>query len=118
MMQLKSHLAPIIRAPESGERRWFFGGGVHVWKVRAADSGGALMLFEDELVRGKCTPWHRHPESDETIYVIEGEISVHHDGREQAVGAGGVVVNPRGVPHAFRVTSERARLLCIVTPGI
>jgi hypothetical protein len=28
-----------------------------------------------------------------------------------------VIFNPRGVPHAFLVTSERARILSIVTPA-
>jgi len=34
-----------------------------------------------------------------------------------AIGAGGIAVVPRGIPHAFLVTSPQARMLCLQTPG-
>ena len=107
----------IVRDSGEGEQRWFFGGGVHTWKVLAEETNGELSVFEDMLERGKTTPLHSHPEHDEIVYVIEGEILVHANGEPRAVGAGGLVVTPRGIPHAFVVTSERARLLVIATPG-
>lgn len=110
-------LPPTVRAATEGERRWFFGGGVHTWKATAAETAGAFLLFEDEMDGGKATPLHTHPESDETMYVLEGEILMHIDGRDYPIGAGGLAVAPRGVPHAFLVTSDRARLLCLHTPG-
>jgi Cupin domain len=67
--------------------------------------------------RGKMTPLHSHPDSDETMYVLEGEILFHTDGADHRVSAGGLAVAPRGVPHAFLVTTEVARLLCLHTPG-
>ena len=108
---------PVIKAAGEGERRWFFGGGVHTWKVTEADSGGTLAVFEDEMTQGKMTPWHAHPNSDELIYLIEGECDVNIDGNEQRVSAGAVWMTPRGVSHAFTVVSPTARLLSIVTPG-
>jgi quercetin dioxygenase-like cupin family protein len=108
---------PIVRAEDEGERRWFYGGGVHIWKATAEETGGAYLLFEDLLAGGKTTPLHTHPESDETMYVLDGEILVHIDGDEYRVGRGGLAMAPRGVPHAFLVVSETARLLCLHTPG-
>ncbi len=108
---------PIVRAGGTGERRWFYGGGVHTWTVRADEVGGAFMLFEDRMTQGKMTPLHTHPESDETMHVLEGEILMHMDGVEHRVGVGGTAVAPRGVPHAFMVTSPVARMLCLHTPG-
>ena len=110
-------LPPTVRAATEGERRWFFGGGVHTWKATAAETGGAFFLFEDAMEQGKATPLHTHPESDETMYVLDGEILMHIDGRDYPVAAGGLAVAPRGVPHAFLVVSETARLLCLHTPG-
>lgn len=109
--------APIIRAAGEGDRRWFYGGGTHTWKVTTEETGGSFLMFEDELTRGKMTPLHRHPEIDETVYVLEGEIVVNLDGEEHELGPGGVTVSPRGVPHAFMVRSEVARLLFVQTPG-
>ena len=97
---------PIIRGSDEGERRWFYGGGVHTWKATADETGGAFLLFEDRMDRGKMTPLHTHPDSDETMYVLEGEILFHLDGDEHRIAAGGLAVAPRGVPHAFLVISE------------
>jgi quercetin dioxygenase-like cupin family protein len=110
--------APIVRAREDGERRWFFGGGLHIWKATEEETGGAFLLFEDRMGHGKVTPLHIHPASDETMIVLDGEILMHLDGAEHTIGPGGVAVAPRGVPHAFLVTGAGgARLLCLHTPG-
>ena len=108
---------PVIHAAGEGDRRWFFGGGVHTWKVHAEQSGGAFFMFEDEMTQGKMTPWHTHPESDETIYILEGEIEVNIDGDQRVIGAGSTCMTPRGVPHSFRVLSPTARMLAFQTPG-
>ena len=112
-----SKLVQIVRVAGVGERLWFYGGGVHIWKVTAADSGGAFLLFEDVMSRGKITPLHTHPQVDETLYMLEGEILIHIDGEERRLESGGVAMAPRGVPHAFLVTSETARILFLETPG-
>jgi quercetin dioxygenase-like cupin family protein len=107
----------IIRGDGEGERRWFAGGGVHTMKATAEETNGAFMLFEDRMPKGKTTPLHIHPHEDETFIVLEGEILVQVEGREHRVGSGGVAVVPRGVRHAFMVTSEMARILALQTPG-
>jgi quercetin dioxygenase-like cupin family protein len=112
-----SNVVPIVRAEGEGEKLWFYGGGVHTWLATSAETGGVFLLFDDVMTRGKTTPMHSHPEVDETLYVLEGEILVHVDGREQKLGQGAVAIVPRGVPHAFLVTSESARLLTLETPG-
>jgi quercetin dioxygenase-like cupin family protein len=108
---------PVMLGAGEGERRWFYGGGIHTWKVTEQDSGGAFFLFEDELTEGKMTPLHAHPDTDELIYVLEGAIDVNVDGREGRVPAGGMWMTPRGTPHAFTVVSPTARLLAFQTPG-
>jgi quercetin dioxygenase-like cupin family protein len=108
---------PIMRTNSEGERRWFLGGGIHTWKATAEETGGAFLLFEDLMTRGKMTPRHRHPDVDETLYVVEGEILVQIGDAERTVGAGGVTLAPRGTAHAFMVTSEVARVLTLQSPG-
>ncbi len=108
----------VVRGTDEGERRRFFGGGLHIWKATAEETNGAFLLFEDRLQHGKVTPLHTHPQSDETMIVLEGEILMHLDGAEHVVGPGGVAVAPRGMPHAFKVTGPNGtRLLCLHTPG-
>ena len=109
--------AAIVRAHGEGERRWFHGGGVQTWKAHAEETGGAYHLFEHHMTAGKATPLHTHP-SDETMIILEGEIVMHLDGVDQPVGVGGVAFAPRGMPHAFKVTTDVVRMLCLHTPGI
>lgn len=110
-------LTATVRESGEGERRWFCGGGLHTWKATEQETGGAFLLFEDLLDKGKVTPLHTHPDADETFCMLEGEIALHIDGEQRALGAGGVAFIPRGVPHAFMVTSAQARMWCLQTPG-
>ncbi len=109
-------LAATVRETGEGEQRWFCGGGLHTMKATEQETGGAFLMFEDQLDAGKVTPLHRHPDADETFYMLEGEILLHIDGEQRTLGTGGIVVMPRGVPHAFMVTTA-ARMLCLQTPG-
>src|ERR671916_606169 len=108
---------PIIRGEGEGERRWFAGGGLWTMKATSEETDGAFILLEDRMVQGKTTPLHTHPNVDETIIVLEGEILIYAEGREHRVGPRGVAVALRGVPHAFMVTSESAVILALQTPG-
>jgi len=112
-----SSAVPIIRQAGEGEQLWFAGGGIFTMKASAAETGGAFILLEDRMLRGKTTPLHLHPNEDEAIYVLEGELLVDVEGEQHRVGQGGLFVAPRGVPHAFMVTSETAHILSLQTPG-
>ena len=107
----------VVRQAGEGETRWFAGGGLFTWKATAAETGGAMMMFEDAMARGKMTPMHVHPENDEAIYVLDGELLVDVEGEKHTVGTGGLVFAPRGVAHAFMVVSETARILALMTPA-
>jgi quercetin dioxygenase-like cupin family protein len=107
----------IIREEGEGKRLWFAGGGVHVWKATAEETDGAFILVEDRMTQGKTTPLHTHPNLDETLIVLEGEILVYAEDREHRVGPRGVAVALRDDPHAFMVTSETALILFLQTPG-
>jgi quercetin dioxygenase-like cupin family protein len=111
-----SSAVPLVLDPDAGEFLWF-GAGLFTFKVTSGQSGGAFILIEDMMSRGKTTPLHMHPGHDETVYLIEGEVLVHMDGVEQIARSGSVAAIPRGTPHAFHVISESARLIAFVTPG-
>ncbi len=110
-------LTATVRESGEGEQRWFCGGGLITVKVTEQETGGAYLLFEDLLDGGKVTPLHLHPDADETFCMLEGEIALFIDGERRILGAGGVVFIPRGVPHAFMVTSAQARMWCLQTPS-
>ena len=95
----------------------WFGGGRMTIRVTSEQTDGAYVVIDDTMPKGKTTPLHLHRTFDETLFVLEGEILVHLDGEELVVGAGTAATVPRGVPHAFLVTSEQARTVGICSPG-
>ncbi len=111
-----SAVTPVDAEQDAGEYLWF-GGGLVEFKVTSAQTGGSLLIFEQASSCGKSTPLHLHPGFDETGYVIEGEILTLLDGVEHTAGPGDAAFLPRGVPHAFIITSDVARILWVVTPG-
>jgi quercetin dioxygenase-like cupin family protein len=108
--------SPIAFAANEGEALWFNNDLLTV-KATGAETAGGFLLLEELARRGKVTPLHSHPSEEETFYVLEGELLVHLDGAEQVVAVGGFLSVPRGVPHAYAVTSETVRSLILVTPG-
>ena len=110
-------LVPIVRNAGEGDKQLFMGGGLHIWKLLAEDTGGAFFMFEDTMVKDKTTPLHLHPEAHEMTYVVDGEIEVQADGQRSRVRTGGMSFVPKGVAHAFIVLSAEARLIGLQSPG-
>ncbi|MEJ7876303.1 MAG: quercetin 2,3-dioxygenase [Solirubrobacterales bacterium] len=108
--------APILSGPEEGEALWF-NQDLLIFKATSEATGGAFILFEERSQRGKATPLHTHPDAGESFYVLEGDVLMEIDGHQQSAGPGAFVAVPRGVPHAFTVTSETAVVLTLITPG-
>ncbi len=98
-------------------RRWFLG--TETWiRVGTEQSAGSLAIVEHFIPPQAESPWHVHNSQDESLYVIEGAVTVLVGDNRWTVGAGGCTFGPRGVPHGFRVEGETpARLLLICTPG-
>src|SRR4029453_10171368 len=109
-------LVPIVRNAGEGDKRSFAGGGLHLWKLLAEETGGAFFLLEDTMGRDKMAPLPLPPEAHEPTYVIDGEIEVEIDGVRQRVRSGGVSFVPKGVAHAFIVVSAEARAIGIKPP--
>lgn len=86
--------------------------------ARGEDTGDALGLVEMiDLPAGGMPPLHVHHTHDESFYVLEGTVTVFLPGRETELGPGDLAFGPRGVPHAYRVGDEPARVLVASTPA-
>ncbi len=53
-------------------------------------------------------PWHRHCDSDETFYVIDGELILEFEDREVALQPGQFLTVPKGVRHRTRPGGARS----------
>lgn len=107
----------VLRPAAEADQRAFLGGRARV-RLAAADTGGWLGVHDHLLPAGSATPWHVHPDDDESFLVLSGAIEFKVEGEHAIANPDDAVFVPRGVPHAFRVLGPgSARLLCIGTPG-
>jgi len=95
---------------------WFADNLVFV-HVDGEQSGGAYSLSETWAARGNMPPLHVHHRNDETFYVLDGDVRLFVGDRELVLGAGRAAFAPRGVAHAYRVESDRARWIVINSPA-
>jgi mannose-6-phosphate isomerase-like protein (cupin superfamily) len=51
--------------------------------------------------------WHRHPNTDETMLVLEGELLIELDGHSITLLAGQLFTIPKNVPHKASPIGER-----------
>jgi quercetin dioxygenase-like cupin family protein len=85
--------------------------------IGSEETGGRFALVATIEQPGDELPYHRHHWEDKTIYVLEGALAVSNAGTWVHAPAGAAVFVPRGVEHAYAITSESARLLIMLTPA-
>ena len=85
-------------------------------KAAAAETGGALSIWEVTTRPGEEPDIHMH-EEDEIFYVLSGSLTFRCGGRVLKVKEGGFAFLPRGIPHSYKIDSEEVRLLGISTPS-
>jgi quercetin dioxygenase-like cupin family protein len=95
---------------------WWKTGRVTV-KAGPDETGNAFSQIEVEDLRGGAPPLHVHHNEDETFYILEGQVTVFVGDERLDLEAGDFCLGPRGVPHAYLVRSERARMLVTVSPS-
>ena len=86
-------------------------------KIGAAETGDSFSQFETIDPRGTATPTHVHHNEDESFYVLEGDVCLFVGGERIDLSTGDFAFAPRGIPHAYVVASERARVFTTLCPG-
>ena len=91
--------------------------GRYTGKIGAEQTDGHLFQLLCRDQRGGAPPLHIHHREDETFYVIAGEITFLVGGQRIEATAGDFVFAPKGVSHAFLVTSDHAEYLTSFSPA-
>ena len=88
--------------------------------LEAADTNGAMAMFEFAVPVGAKVPLpHTHKDYDETIYGIEGVLTLTVEGNQMDIGPGGSCFIPRGSVHGFNnLKQTAAKALAIITPAL
>lgn len=95
---------------------WWKTGRITV-KAGPGETGNAFSQFEVDDPQGSGPPLHVHHKEDEAFYILEGEVTMFVGGERIDLEAGDYCFGPRGVPHAYLVRSERARMLVTISPS-
>jgi quercetin dioxygenase-like cupin family protein len=78
-----------------------------------------LQICRAVLPAGEGHPFHTHPELEEAIYVLEGEVEQWVEQEKRLLKPGEVAFIPRGVVHAtFNPTARDAVILAILSPAV
>lgn len=79
-----------------------------VIRLSADETDGGFSLIEYTAPPDGPSPGlHRHEETDEVIYVLDGELRCRINGHTGIVAAGDSVWIPRRTPHTFEVVGTR-----------
>ncbi|WP_067536725.1 cupin domain-containing protein [Nocardia crassostreae] len=83
-------------------------------------AGGSVSTLEVTMARGAdgAAP-HYHTRSDELFYIAEGELQLLAGDQIVTVAAGGSIVVPKFMPHAFGATPDSsATIMIALMPGV
>jgi len=105
-----------IAAGEGVHDIWWKTGRITV-KATGDQTGNAFAQFEVDDPRGSGPPLHVHRNEDETFYVLEGQVTMFVGDERIDLDAGDYCFGARGIPHAYLVRSERARMLVTISPS-
>jgi len=85
---------------------------VRVWNVRRTEHSRTNLVE----MKGKL-PYHRHPDAEHTIYVLEGRLCAWH-GREAVVlEVGDYFSIPAGLAHKYQTLTPTALILSFDAPA-
>ncbi|MGE5374166.1 MAG: cupin domain-containing protein [Bacteroidota bacterium] len=110
---------PGIIALMSGEIDTFaYDAGTVRFLASSEDTKGAWSLLEVIEMPGYKTNLHRHDNTDEAFYVLEGELIIRINDTITEYPAGSYILIPRGTPHAQGNRKQApVKILLTMTPG-
>ncbi len=84
-----------------------------------ATGAGNLTVIEVNIAPGKGHDFHRHPDQEEVIYVISGQVEQWLERERRILGPGDSVFIGADVVHAsFNLGDNDAQLLAILGPCV
>lgn len=99
-----------VEAVDGKTHHWYF-------KEGLGDSE-SLVFVRARIVKGAGHAFHTHPEMDEIIYVLEGEMEQWLEQESRVLRPGDSIYIPRGVVHGcYNVSDAECEFLAILTPA-
>jgi len=89
------------------------------WMDNAEITGSEVLTFGVvQIDPGRANPRHYHPNSDEILHVVEGELIHSLGAEEHHLSAGDIIHVPQGVwHHAHNPGTTPARMIVVFNTG-
>lgn len=96
--------------------RWY---GINLLTViaYASETNGAFSLVKNVMRKGFEPPLHVHTREDESNFILKGEILFTVGDKTIHAKAGDYIHLPKNVPHTFKLLTDTAETLLVITPG-
>ena len=90
------------------------------WMSHPPSTGASqLTVIEVSIEPGKGHDFHKHPEQEEVIYVVSGQVEQWLEQEMKTIGSGDSIFIPADTVHAsFNSGTDTAKLLAILGPCI
>ena len=115
---MKSDNGFVFKTPEDGKGYWA-DGELFFLKLHNSEIGGAYALFELTVPPyGPGPPPHRHAETSEAFYILDGSLTMSVEGQELIATPGSFSFVPPGMTHAYSNPNPApAKVFKIISPG-
>lgn len=93
--------------------------GKHLWLARPGlVAAKQLLMVEVDMPPGTGHQFHRHPEREELIYILDGEAEQWVDREKMALSAGDSAHIPADFVHGiYNVSARNCRFLAVLSPA-
>jgi quercetin dioxygenase-like cupin family protein len=108
---------PVLSGPGAGRTVTSGHGSSAELKLAGEQSDVDWAVVESHVRAGDEPPMHTHTREDETVYVLDGAITVDVGGEKTDVEAGSYAALPKNLPHGLTVRGDEARLLITLEPA-
>jgi len=90
------------------------------WSCRPSNTGAKqIVAIEVTLTPGGGHAFHKHPNQEEMIYVVQGQVEQWLDQEKHELRSGDAVFIPADVVHAsFNKSGQDAKLLAVLSPSM
>ncbi len=105
----------VVHRSGEGQAFWMLGGLYEVL-LSSDETNGATTITQMTMPAGMGPPPHVHHGVAETVYVVEGTITYHIDGRKVDGGPGSLFRVPADTRERFEPTSK-AKVVVTYEPG-
>jgi quercetin dioxygenase-like cupin family protein len=79
----------------TGRDSWEFVDGVRIHAI----GGEQVLMCKVKYDPGKQVPWHKHDDTEQVMFILEGEVDMTIEDETATLKAGDVVVVNRGLHH-------------------